>query len=104
MRYTFTYESEKHESKTVTLSFDGVGGEKAILRNFLDFMKAVGHTYDKNEILKVVNENESSLFYNNYFSGLSGTSGKDFSYIAEPKKETPHSHGMRGPFVGPADC
>lgn len=104
MRYTFTYESEKHENKIVTVSFDSVGGEKAILRNFFDFLKAVGHTYNKNEILKVVNENENSLLYDHYFSGLSGTSGKDFSYIDELKKESSHGHGMRGPLVGPADC
>lgn len=103
MKYTFIYENDN--GKTISLSFDGDAREHTIFRHFLDFMKAVGHDYEKTDTLKIVKENSfRDPFYGaippNYdlLNGISGISGEDFNHTSS------HGHGMRGPLVGPADC
>lgn len=123
MKYTFTYESNKHENKTITISFNAVNGEKTILDNFFNFMKAVGYVYGKNEVLKIVNElDEYKKNFNgldfvyppNYspnlsdlnLSGLPGISEDSFikpDFKVNVSNVSSHGHGTRG-FVGPADC
>lgn len=119
MKFTFIYENGKRENKTVTVTFDGSSGEKSIFNNFLDFMKAIGYTYDKSDVLRIVKERTSfsdPVFgavpplnidannYDEYFDGLPGISYRDFKNKNQTKTDMSHGHGMRGPFVGPADC
>lgn len=56
-KYTFTYESDKFDRKTVTVSFEVIGeDEEAVLKHFFDFMKATGRTFESNEVLAVVDK------------------------------------------------
>ena len=113
MKYTFTFEGDtrsysQEASKTVSISFENPAGQKVILDEFLNFLKATGEyigpnaqlnitDYDASEVLNKANG--IKIDFSNYDTAQKLKDYNLNDYYNEKKLKEAFKD-----IVGPADC